>query len=243
MGTNTSMLRYRFWRHLHLHAMVVPLNAISGNCCEPHVLCYMYWIVRSGVLPISVATDGINFSCAFDCAFCPNEIVANGAPRDMARSYLSSEGTFIRGAVENFEAAGQIWRRLLELEFMGHPPDKLEIIVLGGTWDSYEPEYREHFITQIFYACNVFHRFSMRMNGDLTPLTHEWAKQSPFQKGLSFDAENNIKSQLRPAKSLDEEKAENQVLTSPNTEMSNNISHPPSLHVYLRPKHSPSSAR
>ena len=65
-------------------------------------------VYRSGVLPISVATDGNNFSCAFDCAFCPNEIVANGAPRDIARSYLSSEGTFIRGAVENFEAAGQV---------------------------------------------------------------------------------------------------------------------------------------
>ena len=46
---------------------------------------------RSGVLPISIATDGVNFSCAFDCAFCPNETVAAGAPRDMARSYLSSE--------------------------------------------------------------------------------------------------------------------------------------------------------
>jgi len=77
------------------------------------------------VLPISIATDGVNFSCAFDCAFCPNEIVANGAPRDMARSYLSSEGTFIRGAAEDFQPAGQTWRRLLELELMGHPPDKV----------------------------------------------------------------------------------------------------------------------
>ena len=91
--------------------MIVQLSVLElllkllGNA---FTVCDFRCCIRSGVLPISVATDGINFSCAFDCAFCPNEIVANGAPRDMARSYLSSEGTFIRGALENFEGAGQV---------------------------------------------------------------------------------------------------------------------------------------
>eukprot|EP00854_Cymbomonas_tetramitiformis_P008508 gene8508-10103_t len=165
---------------------------------------------RSGVLPVSIATDGNTFSCAYDCYFCPDESVKNGAPRNISRSYLSSEGTFIRGAVENFEAAGQIWRRLMELEFMGHPPDKIEIIVLGGTWDSYPAEYREEFILQTFYACNMFHRISLRLAGDLSHLTREWADQNPFQQGLGFDKERNIIRHLRPPKSLAEEKAENQ---------------------------------
>ena len=78
------------------------------------------------------------------------------------------------GMVENFSAAGQMWRRLLELEMMGHPPDKLEVIVLGGTWDSYEESYRHRFVQELFYACNVYARFALRMNGDLTPLTREW---------------------------------------------------------------------
>ena len=64
----------------------------------------------------------------------------------------AAQGTFIRGAAENFLPAGQTWRRLLELELMGHPPDKVEMIVLGGTWDSYAPEYREEFIRQVSLA-------------------------------------------------------------------------------------------
>ena len=45
---------------------------------------------------------------AYNCYFCPDERKANGAPRDIARSYLSSEGTFIRGAIEDFKPAGQV---------------------------------------------------------------------------------------------------------------------------------------
>eukprot|EP00121_Abeoforma_whisleri_P016865 Awhi_evm1s15459 len=166
---------------------------------------------RSGVLPISLATDGNNFSCAYDCYFCPDESKKNGAPRDMSRSYLSSEGTFIRGAIEDFEPANQIWRRLMELELMGHPPDKLEMIILGGTWDSYDEKYREYFLHQIFYACNVFSRISLRMDGDLSHLTREWADLNPFRKGMRFDESKVIQSQLRPPNSLQEEKAENEV--------------------------------
>jgi hypothetical protein len=48
---------------------------------------------------------------------------------------------------------------------MGHPPDKCEMIILGGTWDCYGLPYREDFITRLFYACNVYHRISIRMKG------------------------------------------------------------------------------
>jgi histone acetyltransferase (RNA polymerase elongator complex component) len=84
----------------------------------------------------------------------------------------------------------QVWRRLLELELMGHPPDKCEMIILGGTWDSYDAEYRDYFIHQLFYACNVFHKFSLRMHGELSHLTREWANQNPFTKGMAFDPES-----------------------------------------------------
>ena len=39
---------------------------------------------------------------------------------------------------------------------MGHPLDKLEMIVLGGTVLEYPREYLTYFTTQIFYACNVY---------------------------------------------------------------------------------------
>jgi len=74
------------------------------------------------------------------------------------------------------------------------------MIVLGGTWDSYAPAYRDEFIRQVFYACNVFHRFSLRLDGDLTPLTREWAALNPFKHGMSFDPTGVIKAKLRPPK-------------------------------------------
>lgn len=39
---------------------------------------------------------------------------------------------------------------------MGHPVDKIELLVLGGTWASYPLEYRESFIRDLFYAANTF---------------------------------------------------------------------------------------
>jgi ELP3 family radical SAM enzyme/protein acetyltransferase len=39
----------------------------------------------------------------------------------------------------------------------GHDIDKLEVLVLGGTWDSYEPDYQEWFITHLYYAANTFY--------------------------------------------------------------------------------------
>ena len=38
----------------------------------------------------------------------------------------------------------------------GHPVDKIEIIILGGTWDHYPIEYQKEYIRDIYYSANVF---------------------------------------------------------------------------------------
>lgn len=134
----------------------------------------------SGVLPISIALDGRVGSCDYDCAMCPNECKENGAQQDMARSYLSSEGTFIRGRIQDFSVVEQTWRRLAELEAMGHPPDKLEFILLGGTFDCYPKEYRLQTAIDIFYACNLYQYVSVRFNGQYSVLLQEWFSSNPF---------------------------------------------------------------
>ena len=173
-------------------------------------------IVRSssGVLPISIALDGRapseieeGFSCAYNCAFCPNECISNGAEKNIARSYLSSEGTFIRGLIQNFNTTEQVWRRLAELEVMGHVPDKLEIIPLGGTWDCYPQRYRERFAQELFYACNTYSLISIRYNGYYADLLKNWIKTKPFQYNLAFDqAMCDVIRTSRPMRTLDDEK-------------------------------------
>ncbi len=174
-------------------------------------------VVRSssGVLPISIALDGRRtsddmeegFSCAYDCAFCPNECVANGAEKDIARSYLSSEGTFIRGAIQNFNTTEQVWRRLAELEVMGHVPDKLEVIPLGGTWDCYPRSYREKFALELFYACNTYQLISIRYNGEHSNMLKNWVAKKPFQNNLPLDTLMcEIIRTTRPMRTLQDEK-------------------------------------
>jgi ELP3 family radical SAM enzyme/protein acetyltransferase len=180
-------------------------------------------IVRSssGVLPISIAlsayvnADNDNvlqeenntFSCAFNCSFCPNECVSNGAPKDIARSYLSNEGTFTRGALSDFDTIRQVWRRLAELESMGHLPDKLEIIPLGGTWGCYSKSYRHKFSNDLFYACNSYQLLSIKCEGPFNNLLKKWLKKKPFLRNLPIDLDIYREiTQIRPMKTLGEEK-------------------------------------
>ena len=39
---------------------------------------------------------------------------------------------------------------------MGHPIDKIEIIILGGTWDHYPLDYRIQFIRDMYYTVNTY---------------------------------------------------------------------------------------
>ena len=47
--------------------------------------------------------------------------------------------------------------RITSLINMGHNIDKIELLVLGGTWSEYPKEYQEEFITKLYYSANVFY--------------------------------------------------------------------------------------
>ena len=92
----------------------------------------------SGITSITVITapfpDGQKFSCKHNCYYCPNE---PGQPR----SYLHDEPAVIRANVNNFDPVLQFVDRANALRQKGHIIDKIELIVLGGTWESYPNEY------------------------------------------------------------------------------------------------------
>uniref|UniRef100_A0A7S2SYY0 tRNA carboxymethyluridine synthase n=1 Tax=Chloropicon primus TaxID=1764295 RepID=A0A7S2SYY0_9CHLO len=117
----------------------------------------------SGVLVITVVTSPYptvngkvqTFSCKWDCHYCPNE---PGQPR----SYLHDEPSVLRANQNSFDACLQFTDRAATLAQNGHPVDKIEIIVLGGTWASYPEEYREEFCRDLFYAANTFYERKKR---------------------------------------------------------------------------------
>jgi ELP3 family radical SAM enzyme/protein acetyltransferase len=195
---------------LKMYQGLVKAGKLPSNYIVETVLTSKIVRSSSGVLPISIALDGRNFSCAYNCAYCPNESRENGAKQDMARSYLSSEGTFVRGAIQDFNIVEQIWRRLAELEVMGHTPDKCEMIALGGTFDCYPQEYRWNFSLSVFYACNMYRYISLLFNGEHRQHLQTWISTNPFvnNTGLSKDLTSFLYN-IRPMPSLeDKNKAE-----------------------------------
>lgn len=64
----------------------------------------------------------------------------------MPKSYINTEPGAMRALLNNFDPVKQVYNRLLSLYLTGHDTDKIEMIVLGGTWDVYPTEYKKEFI-------------------------------------------------------------------------------------------------
>ena len=101
----------------------------------------------SGIVPIQVLTKP--FPCPSRCIFCPND-------PEMPKSYIKSEPGAMRAFLNQFDPLKQVYNRLYSLQQTGHRTDKIEMIVLGGTWDFYPRDYKIDFIKQLYDACNTF---------------------------------------------------------------------------------------
>jgi elongator complex protein 3 len=60
----------------------------------------------------------------------------------------------MRALQHEFEPFDQVTARLAALDAVGHPIEKIELLVLGGTWSSYRRDYQEWFIRRCFDAMN-----------------------------------------------------------------------------------------
>jgi len=105
----------------------------------------------SGVTPVTVLTKP--FPCPGKCIFCPNDV-------RMPKSYLSDEPGAQRAISNKFDPYLQTFNRLLAFKNTGHPTDKIELIILGGTWSSYPESYQIWFVKRCFDALNDFEDYS-----------------------------------------------------------------------------------
>lgn len=157
--TLTSVELIKIYNHLNLDNLNLK-KIITKKKCKSD----------SGVLVITLLTSAhpeyidnegnkriARFSCKHDCAYCPNEPAHEGNNfTPQPRSYLYSEPAVMRANDNGFDPIRQMNSRINTLMVMGHTIDKLEVIVLGGTWSEYPASYREDFITKIYYSANVF---------------------------------------------------------------------------------------
>ncbi|HEY5668549.1 MAG TPA: tRNA uridine(34) 5-carboxymethylaminomethyl modification radical SAM/GNAT enzyme Elp3 [Anaerolineales bacterium] len=101
----------------------------------------------SGVTTVTVLTKP--YPCPGKCIFCPTDV-------RMPKSYLPDEPGAMRALQHDFDPYGQVVGRIQALQAVGHPTDKIELLVLGGTWNSYRRDYQEWFIRRCFDALNGF---------------------------------------------------------------------------------------
>ncbi len=99
----------------------------------------------SGVAIVAVLTKPAG--CPGRCVYCPTE-------KNLPKSYLPDEPAVMRAVLNNFDPFNQVKTRLASLAITGHKTDKIELIIIGGTFSALPTKYKLWFIQRCFEACN-----------------------------------------------------------------------------------------
>ena len=79
------------------------------------------------------------------CLYCPESDIA-------PPSYTGEEPAALRGRMFEYHPYVQCFNRLSQLKKIGHPVDKVELIIMGGTFPSRDLCYQEWFVSQCLKA-------------------------------------------------------------------------------------------
>ena len=149
------------------------------------------WMIKkvmrseSGVLVATIVLSPHKFSCKYDCFYCPQETDLKGV-HTQPRSYLSTEPAMQRAINTrpdlnsyDFSVRNQFQNRNEAYNNTGNTVEnnknsnKMEIILSGGTWESYPKDYREQVILDIFYSANTMYQTNPRPVKSLQEEQHE----------------------------------------------------------------------
>jgi elongator complex protein 3 len=99
----------------------------------------------SGVAPIAIMVPPRQ---------CPHGVCVYCPVLDAPQSYTPESPVVLRAKKVEYDSYNQVKDRLIALEKMGHPTDKVEIIVMGGTFLSYPIDFQYKFIKECYDALN-----------------------------------------------------------------------------------------
>jgi elongator complex protein 3 len=126
---------------------LILVKKIKRNLAFENVLISKKIRTRSGVAVIAVLTKP--YPCPGKCLYCPSE-------SKMPKSYLKNEPAVMRAISVKFNPYAQVQKRLHALELNGHKTDKIELIVMGGTFSYFPKKYQSWFILECFRAANDY---------------------------------------------------------------------------------------
>lgn len=126
----------------------IPSNSEVISCLKPDEREQLLPILRrkitriiSGVTVVAVMTKPWPCPQKEPCAYCPG-----GPLYGVPQSYTGHEPAAMRGLQNSFDPYLQVKNRIQQLQAIGHVVDKVELIVMGGTFPSTPIEYQETFV-------------------------------------------------------------------------------------------------
>jgi elongator complex protein 3 len=126
----------------------IPSNADIINALKPKEKLRLLQILRrkttrtiSGVTVIAVMTKPQPCPQPEPCAYCPG-----GPTQGVPQSYTGYEPAAMRGSQNSYDPDLQVKSRINQLTAIGHRVDKIELIIMGGTFPATPPEYQAWFI-------------------------------------------------------------------------------------------------
>ena len=131
----------------------------------------------SGIVNVAVLTKP--YPCPGKCLYCPAE---KGIPK----SYLSGEPAVERAKLLKFDPWLQTQKRIEMLKNQGHPTDKIQLRIIGGTFSYYPKKYQAWFTKECFRACN-----------HSTPKTSLRSPKEEIEKDLLREQKKNEKVKHR----------------------------------------------
>lgn len=99
----------------------------------------------SGITPVAVMLPPRKCKHGV-CVFCPS--------LDVPQSYTPKSPVVLRARELNYDSYKQVRARLKAFEVMNHPTEKVEIIIMGGTFLQYPKKFQYDFIKGIYDGLN-----------------------------------------------------------------------------------------
>ena len=147
----------------------------------------------SGVTVVAVMTKPWPCPQGQPCAYCPG-----GPSKGVPQSYTGLEPAAMRGSQNEYDAYKQVWHRIEQYQSIGHSGDKIELIIMGGTFPSTPQKYQEEFLKGCLDAINgtssstveeakkLAETSQIRNVGITVETRPDWAKEKHVDQMLSL---------------------------------------------------------
>jgi len=114
------------------------------------------------------------------CAYCPHI-------DDVPESYTGKEPAARRAIANNFDPYKQVQNRLTQLYSIGHLPQKIELIIMGGTFPAMPRDYQEDFVKKCLLAMNRFPKLKPKIMPSLEKIQKANEKAKIRCIGMTFE--------------------------------------------------------